>query len=432
MMATLGLLAVISPPANANPPDIYGFGARAMALAGAMTAAVDDTTANFYNPAALTRRSELQLDTGYLFTSTHLRMNGQDVGVDEGNGFQFGVVVPGEIGSVGLAVGLSLFLPEDRLSRVRALPQQQPRFVYYDNRPQRVFINTNLAIRPLPWLHIGGGITFLTETTGRLNLEGLIFIGDVERSPLDTTVDVDFETIRYPSAGLLFTPNDQWSIGITYREEVKAELDLGAVVEGAVVLGALIGGSFTLESFNSTLFTPRQLWVGATWKPIDDLMLSLDLGWLNWGNYPPPTARVKTELDIEVIDFDIPTPAAVEPADFHDIFAVRFGIEGSVHLGSKVTMDFRAGYAFEPSPAPDQEGLTNYVDSDKHTIGYGLGVTIHEWNPWVAAPVSIDFAGQTILIANREYRKSNPADLVGDYDAGGELFTLAGTVRWRF
>jgi len=433
----LAVLLLCVTPAAANTPDIYGMGARATALAGAMTAAVDDTTANFYNPAALVLSPLLQIDTGYLLTSANLRLDGQDLGVDNGNGAQLGVIVPGEVGPVRLAFGLGLFLPEKRLSRVRALPQHQPRFVFYDNRPQRVFINTNFAIRPLPWLHIGGGIAFMTETRGTLTLDGQLFgPPNVDLSAMSTTLDVDFETIRYPSFGLLIAPPEsRWSVGVTYREEVKVELDLTARVQGSVVLfPSQLPGEFELNSFTTNLFTPRQLWMGATATPIDQLMLTADVGWLNWASFPAPTAAVTTGLDIEGLPTDglIPPTTDVLTPDFEDIFSVRTGVEGRFNLSDSVRLDVRAGYAFEPTPAPDQPGETNYVDADKHTVSYGLGLTIAGWNPWVAAPVSIDLGGQTIILAEREYTKTSPTDIIGDYQADGELFTFSGTVRWRF
>ena len=420
----------------ANPPDIYQMGARGMSLAGAMTAAVDDSTANFYNPAALTRSDYFQIDTGYLLTSTNLRINGEDLGVDEGSGFQMGVVVPGDIGPVRFAFGLGLHLPQDRLSRVRALPQHQPRFVYWDNRPQRVFINTNLAIRPLPWLHIGGGVTFLTETRGTLRLDGLIFgPPNTDQSTLSTTLDVRFETIRYPSAGILITPNNDWAVGLTFRDQVNVELDLQAIVAGAVVFHpAQLPGQFDLTSFNTNLFTPRQIWLGGTYRPIEELLITVDVGWLQWSNFPAPTATVTTNVEVEGLPTAglIPPPVGVIQPDFQDVFSVRAGVEGSLALGEHVVLDFRAGYAYEPSGAPDQPGGTNYVDNDKHTIGYGLGVTLTGWNPWVSAPLSIDLAGQAVLLTERQYHKDSPADVIGDFRSDGELFTFGSTIRWRF
>ena len=47
------VIVVASAEAQANPVDMYGYGARASAMGGAQTAAANDTGANYYNPAAL-------------------------------------------------------------------------------------------------------------------------------------------------------------------------------------------------------------------------------------------------------------------------------------------------------------------------------------------------------------------------------------------
>ncbi|HIA01893.1 MAG TPA: hypothetical protein EYN66_08280 [Myxococcales bacterium] len=432
-VAVMALL--IAPLAHANPPEIYGFGARAISMAEAMTAAVDDTTANFYNPAALTRNSRFQLDTGYLVTQTQLRLNDQDLGVDEGGGMQAGVAIPGRIGKVNLAFGMGFFIPQTRLSRVRALPQHQPRFVMYDNRPQRLFVSVNLAVQPLPWLHIGGGINFLVHTRGTVHLEGLIFLDEVARSTLPTSVAVDFTTVRYPSFGVLITPNETWAIGMSFRDQVSVELDLGAEVSGALVLGnLLIPGAFQLSSLNHNLFSPRQLWLGATYRPIPKLLVSLDTGWLQWSNFPSPTAQVSLNLDIENFATEGLLPPTVNVLDpnFHDIIAARLGLEWTLSLSSKVDLLFRAGYAFEPSPVPDQPEGTNYVDSHKHKLAAGVGVKLRDWSPHVAAPLSIDLGAQWIRLDAHEYLKKSAADIVGDYKSDGGILSIAGTIRWQF
>ena len=434
-MRAASIVLLVASSAAANPPDLYGYGARAMGLAGAMTAAVDDTTANFYNPAALTRGRALELDTGYLLTETRLRLNGEDLGVDEGSGLQVGAKVPGEIGPVGVAFGFALFLPKDRVSRVRALPQYQPRFVIWDNHPQRIYIDVNLAVRPVPWLHLGGGVAFLTNTGGTLDLQGIVRVPNSDDSTLSTAVNVDFKTVRYPSAGVLVAPPEgSWSVGLAWREEVNVELDLGARVQGALAIPALLPGSFELTSFNTNLFTPRQIWLGATWRPLQSLLLSADLGWLDWSGFPAPTATVTLKLDIEGFPTEglLPPTTEVIAPDFHDVVSVKAGVEWTARLGAHVELAARAGYAFEPSPAPDQPGATNYIDTAKHTIAAGLGVTLIDWNPWVAEPLSIDLGAQAIVLPSRDYRKADPADLIGDYSAEGELFTFSSTARWRF
>ena len=58
--------ALASGRGEAYQVDAYGYGARAPAMAGAATAATDgDSSATYYNPAALASADEIRLDLGY-------------------------------------------------------------------------------------------------------------------------------------------------------------------------------------------------------------------------------------------------------------------------------------------------------------------------------------------------------------------------------
>ena len=72
--------------ARANPVDLYGFGSRQIALAGAVGATVDDASANYYNPGGLVRGSDLRIDIGYRYAHPFLALNGQPSYVDAARG----------------------------------------------------------------------------------------------------------------------------------------------------------------------------------------------------------------------------------------------------------------------------------------------------------------------------------------------------------
>ena len=84
----------------------------------------------------------------------------------------------------------------------------------------------------------------------------------------------------------------------------------------------------------------------------------------------------------------------------------------------------------EPSPAPDQPGLTNYIDSDKHGASLGLSVALADLTEIFPKPVTFDLTGQYIYLEPRTYRKDDPADPIGDYVARG-LF-IGGSASARF
>src|SRR5579883_2094287 len=169
-LSTLLLLS----PARANPLDAFGFGARAPAMGSAYLAVADDAAAGYYNPAGLARGADLRLDAGYQAAVPALRLNGVQQPVEPTRGLAAGLVVPGNLLGLRLAFGVTLFLPDQDLTRLRVLPYDQPRFVLYDNATQRFYLAANLAIHVYRGLYLGGGLTFMSHTSGLVSLKGTI------------------------------------------------------------------------------------------------------------------------------------------------------------------------------------------------------------------------------------------------------------------
>ena len=203
ILIALALVAVAG-PARANPLDAFGFGARGPAMANAVAAATEDASANYYNPAGLVRGNNLHIDVAYRAAVPHLQINGRDLGVDDSRGISVGLAAPGRLGPIRFAFGASLWLPDQRLTRVRSISFDQPRFVYYDNRQQRLVLSANLAVQIVRGLYVGAGFTFMSRTTGTVYLKGNIAVGNPDESALVTNIDVDLVAIRYPQAGLLW------------------------------------------------------------------------------------------------------------------------------------------------------------------------------------------------------------------------------------
>ena len=93
---------------------------------------------------------------------------------------------------------------------------------------------------------------------------------------------------------------------------------------------------------------------------------------------------------------------------------------------------FRLGYGFEPSPVPDQTGITNFVDSDKHVISVGFGLSKAFKDAALNGPVSLDVHYQLIQFEARNVRKDNPADFIGDYQSFGAIHGVGATMGVQF
>lgn len=427
-------LLCVAHDAAANPLDAFGWGARASGLAGAATAVVDDFSANYYNPAALASDDRLRFDLGYSLVEPRLQLNDADLDVDQSRGVHGGIIIPGDVFGHILAFSVGVFLPDERITRIRALPQGQPRFVVYDNRPQRIVITTSLAFEVLEGLFVGAGLTYVANTKGTLKIDGIVDLVDVENTELQTAVDVALDSVRYASAGILWKPDEHWRLGLTFRDEFHLEIALELPVEASIVLGSLgeiDRGTLDVTAVDANLFSPRQVFFGAAYEA-ERWLVSFDFGWQQWSRFPAPTAEIDIEIDLETLDFDIPAPDRPLDPDFHDIFVTRLGAEGAVFDGEHVRWDLRGGYGFEPSPAPDQPGLTNYVDAHKHTLALGSSVRLSGLTEVLPGPVSFDLAGLLIVLDERTYEKRDPADPVGSYTASGYLGGFTATTRVLF
>jgi long-chain fatty acid transport protein len=437
---TLSLLmtaALLPATVSANPLDAFGFGARGMSLGGAMTAIARDFSANYYNPAGLASGEDLRIEIGYMYNDPTLTMNGNDQNVDRSYGVQAGVVMPGQIGTRTLAFSVGLHLPAERITRIRALPQRQPQWVVYDNRPQRLVITTSAAFEIVEWLYVGAGVTFLSNTEGSLDMSGLVSLTDAEETALFSGVDVNLSSVRYLSAGLLVTPGDNFRAGLSFRDEFELALNLDVNVEGDIAPlepGAppvVEGGRFDLKTLNSNLFSPRQLTLGLAWEE-PRWLVSADVSWLQWSRFPPPASEIQIELDLDPLDFAVPPSDAPLNPEFDDIFTARVGGEYVALQSRYLDLTTRAGYFFEPTPAPDQPGQTNYIDSSRHGASLGLGFAFHDFSAVFPRPLLFDVAAQFIGLREREYVKDDPADPIGDIVSRGHIWGFSSTIGFLF
>jgi long-chain fatty acid transport protein len=435
------LLGAVAGRAGANPVDAFGMGSRGIALGGAHTALAHDVSANYYNPAGVVARKDLSIEIGYLYAAPTLRLNGRDLEVDVTRGLTAGVVAPGAIGPFRFAFGVALFLPDERVSRVRAMPREQPQFMYYDNRPQRVYLATNLAVQIVPGLYIGGGATFMSRTKGSLELGGQISFPDPEaESDLRLDLDVDLKALRYPQAGILWEPVSWLSVGLTYRHrfvlELKQEFRIAGNVVGQDGGGTILrDGFFGLTSYSTNLFQPRQVALGLGARPGARWLLAFDLVWAQWSEFINPGSRLQMDFDLgpftDLVDMGSqPNPPSPR---YTDTFNPRFGVEWIPWKVPKAALALRLGYAFEPSPAPPQRSRSmNLVDNHKHHLSAGLGIALTRLIGALDRPFELDLHFAYLHMQRRAHRKLDPADPVGDYVSDGFLLSMGITMRLRF
>lgn len=439
-MRRLLILIAIAMPAQAaaNPIDMFGFGSRGSAMGNAMSAAGEDASVNYYNPALLANFDEIHLNVGYLNARHRLRVNGLDLGVNDAAGIQGGIAAPGRIGPLEVAMGSAMYLPNERLSRIRTLSAEQPRFMYYDNRSQRLFMSVNLAARLGKRFAFGAGLSYMTRTEGTVTLDGRVGFPDAEDSDLRLEMDVDLITIRYYQAGVLFDALPWLKIAATVRTGFTLTLDQGVVIRGDVGPsgGPVVveNGFLALQTFSRDLFQPTQLTAGFAAQLTPRFLLTFDVGYHRWSVYENPAANI--EIDYEIGTFndlvDIPDSPPLPDPGFVDIIVPRLGMEWVAADSGKRALALRAGYQYEPTPTPEQMGESNFIDNDKHTLSFGAGLTLRKVSSIMPRPLSFDAFFAVTTLTEKSHRKLSSVDTIGDYRADGRVFQGGVTMRVRF
>ena len=105
-----------------------------------------------------------------------------------------------------------LLLPDQRLTRVRSLPFEQPRFVYYDNRPQRAVPRGQPRdpdrARPLHRRRAHVHVAHHRQ----LDLKGQSRSAIPTSAARSSAINVDLVAVRYPQAGILWEATPRLSL----------------------------------------------------------------------------------------------------------------------------------------------------------------------------------------------------------------------------
>ena len=153
------------------------------------------------------------------------------------------------------------------------------------------------------------------------------------------------------NAGILYTPNDKLSIGISYRSKVMMEVSSGtaSVSYAGPEMQALITGINTMmpgtvpippidgKNFSASLPIPSNLNVGVAYKTSEKLLLSAEIQYVGWSAYENLTIQFGS---------DVGNLKLVSNKNFKNTAIYRFG--GELYASDKFTWRFGAIYDTTP------------------------------------------------------------------------------------
>ena len=200
-------------------------------------------------------------------------------------------------------------------------------------------------------------------------------------STLNANLQGDSKITYGFNVGVMFTPNNQWTFGVSYRskvmmtlEEGKATLSYGSP-ELATLFSTLTTPFITPEqpnplynpniaeafkasgTFAAELPIPSNLQIGASYKPSGDWLLSAELQYVGWKAY-----------DYLVINFENPPLTSSQYKNFSNSMIYRIG--GEYYASEKLTL--RAGFIYDTTPVDKMLYSPETPGANKPSLTAGL------------------------------------------------------------
>jgi long-chain fatty acid transport protein len=227
------------------------------------------------------------------------------------------------------------------------------------------------------------------------------------------------------NVGILYSPNDKISIGLSYRSKVMMRLEGGdaavnysstdletlfALLAQSPNFPAAVKGAMLLDgsTFNAELPIPSNTNLGVAWRASEKILLSAELQYVGWKAY-------------DKLSIVFPNVTMNSPKNFSNTMIYRVGAE--FYCTDKFTA--RAGFVYDNTPSdltlytPDSPG------SDKISVTTGF-----TYRPVKFMDVDFAFQYNHGVKTNGKFIQNNAILFGGDYKTTAFLPSLG--VRFKF
>jgi long-chain fatty acid transport protein len=258
------------------------------------------------------------------------------------------------------------------------------------DRAQTLSLQLGLGVDIGHGIRLGGGAMALAE------LVGTVVVRTDASGRVGTIVDDQLIATYAPIFGASADLGEGFTAGATFRGELEGEFD---VVVEVYDLGSLVVPNLHISGVAQ--YDPLELEVAVA-REMGPWTANIGATYKRWSAFPgwrrPTVECPSSQPDCEAL--------GVEPVNFHDTIVPRVGVSFAIDLAEQATAAIRAGAFYEPSPAPEQSGSSNYWDNDRVALTVGYGVEMIEPLP----PVSIDVFYQHHLLVARTHEKDGGVD----------------------
>ena len=304
-------------------------------------------------------------------------------------GFSFAAAtpLPGPTILKRFRVGLALDVPAAYILRVDVpVRYDTPQSPLYDGRPDRMSGLGAIAFEATKWLNFGAGVAITPSLDTPTDVR---YVAGRDKSVDKSVVvrlDRSLDMSVAPFIGVRAQPLTDLGLAISYR---TAQFSRAQGSQRTTAGGIVADDPIDFYEF----WDPAMLTFGATLGRDYGWSLSTDLVWNRWSDF-------KTGFDTD------PSPG------FHDTVTLKSGVEYRKNFWA-----VRSGFAFDPSPIPEQTGDSNYIGADAMTYSLGGGL---DFRRLLHVPFALDAHARARLGAKQTAHKDVAELSDADADTPGK------------
>jgi long-chain fatty acid transport protein len=377
---------------------LYEAGARSSSLAGAVVARADDLSAIFYNPAGLVQLPKIQIMCGFttfiprVEIVTHLGPVATPNLMQSSVSFSPHFFASYQVGE-RVWLGLGLNSPFGLGIQYNANWPGSANII--KATIQTLNLNPTIAVKVTDYLAIGAGLDIMYFSLNLKRVLPLPLLGPQALDLQGGSWGLGF------NLGLLLKPLDYLSVGVSYRSQVRQQVNGKARFRPFNTFDGDASGSIVL---------PDMVFAGIMVRPLQQLSVEGGIIWTHWDLFK--------RLDIK---FSNALGTLSEAKEWHNTWRGQLGVEYKAFTW----LDLRAGYAFENEPMPDR--FADYlVPSTDRRHNFSCGTGFH----WRA--MTLDLAYTMVLMMDRTVNNSRATGVLPSDFQGRLSHVVVMSVGYKF
>ena len=283
----------------------------------------------FYNPGGLGMMKDkwsFDLGAGFLFAHATYEAveSNYTQSTDNPMGTPFYFYGAGKINKL-ISVGVAVYTPFG--SSAQWADDWSGKLLIQNIKMTAIYIQPTLAFNINDKLGIGAGFVY---AMGNVELnKALNYSGDANASLQGNGSNIGY------NVGLMFKPDENWTIGLDYRSEIIMNVEDGDATFN--IPSALQGTIPTENTFSAELPLPANLDFGVSVQATKKLLLALEFDWTFWSVYDTLSFQFTEQGDLLNSD---------NPRNYHNGFIPRLGIQ----YAFSDKFQLRAGTYYDPTP----------------------------------------------------------------------------------